>query len=245
DADNRQLIRMLAAGDTIDGRTVDPVAAGAADADGLVVADDASVFAWTSDGRWRASPLGSEADLALARAPVAAYGGTLYALDGGGQVVKLGAGAGDDASVWAGIDTFPDLAQARDLEVDGSVYVLLADGRVLTFYQHALKTAVLPEVTPALAHPAYLAQTAHSGARYVVDPEARIGDSVGRLVRVAADGAARQFVVPATGAGGDLLAHAQDVAIDERSGAVFIVADGVVWRAALPASATSAVSGAV
>ncbi len=231
DAEHRQLIRMLAPGDAIDGRRVDPIATGAADADGLVVADDASTFLWTPDGKWRAIPLTNQPNLALARAPVAAYGDVLYALDAGGQIIKLGDGQGD-ASVWAGTDAFPDLAQARDLTVDGSVHVLLADGRVLTFYQHALKGSTLPALTPALEQPAYLAQAAHSEAFYIVDPTARLGDSVGRLVRATADGAARQFVAP--GVGADLFAHAQDVAVDERAGTVYLVVDGQLWQAALP-----------
>src|SRR5262249_14956168 len=139
DPAGRRLIRMLAPGDAIDGRTVDPIAAAAADGDGLVAADDASTFVWTPDGHWTASPLASLADASLGAAPVAAYGDALYALDPGGRIVKFGIGANAEASVWAASDTFPDLTKARDLAVDGSVHVLLGDGRVLTFFQHALK----------------------------------------------------------------------------------------------------------
>jgi hypothetical protein len=245
DPAGRQLIRMLAPGDAIDGRTVDPIAAAAADGDGLVAADDASTFVWTPDGHWTASPLASLADASLGAAPVAAYGDALYALDPGGRIVKFGIGANAEASVWAASDTFPDLTKARDLAVDGSVHVLLGDGRVLTFFQHALKSSVLPEVTPPLAQPAYLAQMVHSGALYIVDPPTRIGGSAGRLVRVGADGAARQFILPGDGPGASRLARAQDVAVDERSGSVYLVADGQLWQATLPPTTTAIASAAV
>src|SRR5262249_49931782 len=77
------------------------------------------------------------------------------------------------------------------------------------------------------------------------DPPTRIGGSAGRLVRVGADGAARQFILPGDGPGASLLARAQDVAVDERSGSVYLVADGQLWQATLPPTTTAIASAAV
>ena len=134
-------------------------------------------------------------------------------------------------------DDVPDLVDARDFAIDGRIHVLMEDGRTLTFSRGALIGTVSPFVVPALTDAAFLADVPFANDFYIVDP-AGIGENVGRIVRVDASGEARQYFTPAP-APGDLTAHAaavtlatvEDLAIDELTGIVYWVSEGVIWRA--------------
>ena len=241
DATRPTLVRLLAAGDSVQGQAVGPLRLGGADRSGVVVGDGTSAFARSNAGIWQRAELGTSDGIDVATAPFGEFDGALYTVDPARGILKLPTQAGEAPLVWASVDRYPDLAAARDLAVDGSVRVLLDDGRLMTFYQHVAQSTVLPEVTPPLEQPAFLARAAGSTAVYVVDPATAIGTGRGRIVRVAADGSVRQIVLPTSGAVGSLLARATSVAVDERAGAVYLLADGQLWRFEVPDLPTVAV----
>jgi hypothetical protein len=67
-----------------------------------------------------------------------------------------------------------------------------------------------------------------------------VGDNQGRIVRFSGESDARQLLTPAAAANPideaamTSLASAEDMAIDELSGALFWVANGEIWQAKLP-----------
>ena len=234
DATSPTLVRLLAPGDSVQGQAVGPLRLGGADRSGVVVGDGTSAFERSNVGIWQRAELGTSDGIDVATAPFGEFDGALYTVDPARGILKLPTQAGEAPLVWASVDRYPDLAAARDLAVDGSVRVLLDDGRLMTFYQHVARSTVLPEVTPPLEQPAFLARAAGSTAVYVVDPATAIGTGRGRIVRVAADGSVRQIVLPTSGAVGSLLAKASSVAVDERAGTVYLLADGQLWRFEVP-----------
>jgi hypothetical protein len=145
--------------------------------------------------------------------------------------------------IWTAVAETPDLAMARDLAIDGRIHLLLEDGRALTFSRGALIGTLAPFVVPSLESAAFLAEAPFSDDFYIVDRAGTIDQNVGRIVRMDAEGAARQILTPAA-APGDAAAHlvanalagAEDVAIDELSGTVYWVSSGEIWRASLPLS---------
>lgn len=235
------LVRLLAAGDAVQGQTVGPLRLGGAGSSGVVVGDGTAAFERSSAGIWQRVELGTSSGIDVATASFGEFDGALYTVDPARGILKLPAQAGEAPLVWASVDKYPDLAAARDLAVDGSIRVLLGDGRLMTFYQHVARSTVLPEVTPPLEQPAFLARAAGSTAVYVVDPTTAIGTGRGRIVRVAADGSVRQIVLPTSGAVGSLLAKASSVAVDEAAGAVYLLADGQLWRVEVPDLPTVAI----
>jgi hypothetical protein len=145
--------------------------------------------------------------------------------------------------VWAAVEDFPDLVNARDFAIDGRIHVLIEDGRMLTFSRGALTGTASPFVVPSLADGAFLAEAPFANDFYIVDRSGSIGENRGRIVRVAASGEARQYLTGAPSPG-DLLGHAaaatlasaEDLVIDELNGIAYWVSGGEIWRATMPVS---------
>ncbi|MCA9863373.1 MAG: hypothetical protein KC432_10150, partial [Thermomicrobiales bacterium] len=70
--------------------------------------------------------------------------------------------------------------------------------------------------------------------RYLVDGDTVIGGNQGRILRVDQAGNATQLLTPEDAESGNALANVDEVAIDELTGTVFWIADGVIWQARLP-----------
>ena len=120
-----------------------------------------------------------------------------------------------------------------DFVIDGKIHLLLQDGRVLTFSRGQLENTAAPFVTPRLTAPRALAQAPLASHRYLVDGDASVGDNQGRVLRVDQGGNTIQYLAPEDEAVRDALADVDQVAIDELTGAVFWIAEGVLWQARL------------
>ncbi|MCC6315411.1 MAG: PQQ-like beta-propeller repeat protein [Thermomicrobiales bacterium] len=243
DAPSGALVQVLAPEQPIVGGALGPIVDGAADDVSAVLTDGFGAARLNQQGAWEWASLKAADDGSNpAAGPLAAFNGALYALTTDGAIVKYDTdGASMTPREWASPVDFPDLAQARDLVVDGRVNVLLDDGRVLAFYKGTLETAQSAPVTPELSGEAYFASAPDSRALYIVEPGARIGGSAGRIIRFDAGGATQQFLVPRPGSGGleaDLatraLGAAIDVAVLEGSGTIYFLSGVDIWQATLP-----------
>ena len=235
-----QLVEVLAPGDTVRGGDVGALASGAADDGMLTLLDPQAAFSRDVSGRWVRSYLAPES-VPHAGTPLSTFQGSLYTLDPEQGLLKYAATDLTAApTLWADVESFPDLLSGQDLAIDGQIHVLLQDGRVLTFLRHQLIEIRAPAVAPPVTAPSQLIGGTDLNALYIVEPAARVGPTSGRIIRLAADGSATQLLPPVPEpalAGADpaaALGSARDVAIDEANGLVYFVTDTDVWRAELP-----------
>jgi hypothetical protein len=139
---------VLKSGETVGDRQVGALVAMAQRVGEVVVIDDkfAAYSFNAGDGTWNAQVLGDSSALAQP-IDVATYDGHLYLLGAKtGQVVKYASGAyGSPPSDW--ISDPAGVAQMVDpiaLAIDGSVYVLLSDGRVLSMQGGKVTATLAP-----------------------------------------------------------------------------------------------------
>jgi len=241
DAKHGRLVRLLAPGDSVQDGIVGELDAAATDGPGLIATDGMAAYERDGAGRWTRRPLGlDDGETPWPPMPVAAFQGSLYALaTETGRVLKFPAeNLAAPPLTWVGAGDYPELTDARDLVIDGRVHVLLADGRVLTFYRGGLQATLTPDLDPPLAEPVALAGGPDTNFLYLVDAGAEIGMTTGRLVRLDGSGGTLQFLPPIPTTEGDAAAHAlanvRDLVVDEAAGIVYFVTDRDLWRATLP-----------
>ena len=243
DPEHGTLVTLLAHGDAVSGGSAGDIRYVSIDGGHVVASDGTATYVRDELGRWQRRPLTvAEGDGLRPDTPVIAWGDAAYGLSRDGDLVRFDQTPSNSrVDVWAAVEDIPDLANARDFAIDGRIHVLIEDGRTLTFSRGALTGTVSPFVVPALADVAFLADAPFANDFYIVDRNGTIGENVGRIVRADASGEARQYLTPAP-VPGDVeahaaavtLAHAEDLAIDELSRAVYWVSDGEIWRATMP-----------
>ncbi len=243
DARRGFLVELLAPGQVVDGVPLGPIVDATVDATGVLLSDGAALYRQDGDGAWRRQPLseprpaGGPTD-----GPTASFNRMLYAIAPGGSIVKYeNDGRGLSPWMWASAAEYPDLADGRDIVVDERVHVLLADGRVVSFYRGVLQSASALPVVPEFTGQGYFASAPGSRALYLVDEAARVGSTAGRLVRFDGGGRTQQFLAPLASPGsaeGGLaaraLAEAQSVAVVEGSASLYLLAGNEIWKATLP-----------
>jgi hypothetical protein len=193
----------------------------------LLILDSGGLLDYDLAWNLRAVPLGQGAAPAGARA-IAAFGGNLYVLDAAANQIwryrPQGDGYGGTAESY--FETPPgDLSTALDVAIDGSVYLLLADGRIRKFFGGAEQNLAIAGLSEPLTRPAALAVDAETrqGALYVAD--------AGRVVQLKPDGAfIRQFR-----AAGDAFDALEDLVVDEGEGRMFVMSGGRLYVTHLPA----------
>ncbi len=120
----------------------------------------------------------------------------------------------------------PELANATDLAIDGSIYVTLSDGKILKFSDGQPEKFELRNLGDPLQRPTIIAvdQNIQDSSVYVVDAALK------RIVQLRSDGVfVRQF--RADDAAFDNL---QDVVVDEQSNRLYVIGQGAVYALALP-----------
>jgi len=238
-----RLVQLLAPGTEIGNTTVGDLRDGAWDGTGATVTDGAHLYAMGPVGRWTRRPMGwPRGGSSWGAGPCGAFEGSFYLLDRrAGQILKFAGSEGTKPEEWVEPGFHDDLTTARDVAVDGRIHVLLADGRVLSFYRGELEATLAAGVTPALHQPVALYGGPDTQALYIVDGG---GEAGGRIVQVGRDGDdIRQLMLPtlATAApGANPLAGVQDLVVDEVSGTLYFVTGDALWRATLPQGATGA-----
>ena len=243
DGDSNRLVLLLARGDTVAGEPVGEVRHVSIDGGQVVASDGEALYVRNDLGDWQRNPL-ALSDVGGLRddSPVVAWGEAAYALSWDSNLVRLERSAnGPVAAVWATVDRFPELQEARDFTIDGRIHVLLADGSMMSFSRGALVGTTTPFVVPLLTNATAFAAAPFANAFYIIDRQGQVGDNRGRVVRFDAAGEAVQFVAPLPTPGdshaelvAQSLAGVESLAVDELAGAVYWICDGALWRARLP-----------
>jgi len=120
----------------------------------------------------------------------------------------------------------PELANATDLAIDGSIYVTLSDGKILKFSDGRPEKFELRNLGDPLQRPTIIAvdHNIQDSSVYVVDAALK------RIVQLRSDGVfVRQF--RADDAAFDNL---QDVVVDEQSNRLYVIGQGAVYALTLP-----------
>lgn len=229
DSDGETLVRLLAPEDVVGGEPVGTLL-GAAWGDGSPVAfsGTAAFLFDPTTATWQRQPLGTFGTPYSGIVQSNGYAGNLYLLSpGSGQILKFAAGAfGQQPEDWTAGLAANDLMSAVDMEIDGRIYVLLADGRILDFYMSALDHTYTPSVTPAIRDAVALSAQAGRPYMYVADGE-------NRLLRLTRDGAVvQQFMA---GSGVPELANIRDIAVDDVLGVAYVLTDQALLQVRLPA----------
>jgi len=187
---------------------------------------------WAYDSRW------SEArPIALSAVPgghdpvaMAAYGGRLYLLDpAGGQIWRYLSENGEFGGEPEPYFSEPSsLSGARDMAVDGNIYVLFEDGGVARYLEGQATPFAVTDVPTPQPHFSALA----------VDPDPNVKNGPVYL----ADGAAERIVVLRdTGVfcaqlrpPGDEFRGLQALTVSEAGDALFVLAGGRIYRVTIP-----------
>jgi hypothetical protein len=165
----------------------------------------------------------------------ASYGGNLYIVDGEGDQVwryrpdENGYGGQPEAYFLSG--TTVDLAGVQAVAIDGNIWLLFADGRLLKFFGGEQRPFDFLGLPGPLATPTALAVAQEGDQLYVLDA------GNGRIVEFTKDGQfLRQFRVRDD----DFLRQAKDMYLDEAARKFYIVTPNRLYVADVPEAATPA-----
>lgn len=161
---------------------------------------------------------------------IRSFDGKLYVLDPAKQQIlkyePTGNGYPNAPTSYLG-QARPELAKALDMAIDGNIYVVLSDGKLLKFTDGQPAPFEVHGLGDPLRQPTLIAidQNAQDSAVYVFDAASQ------RIVQLRPDGLfVRQF--RADGAAFDNL---QDLLIDEQNARLYTISQGVLQTAPLPA----------
>lgn len=234
--EEKRLLLLLAQGTEIDGARVGKLRSVSVDGGAVIASDGDATYARDSQGAWQRRTLAiNEVGGISDTLPVVSWGDAAYGVSWEGDLIRFfETSAGPQSEVWATSALNPDLLQITDFVIDGKIHLLLQDGRILTFSRGQLENTAAPFVTPRLTASRSLAQAPLAAHRYLVDGDTVVGDNQGRIIRVDQSGNTTQYLTPEDATVKDALVDVDEVAIDELTGTVFWIADGVVWQARLP-----------
>ncbi len=193
----------------------------------LLILDSGGLLDYDLAWNLRAVALGQGAVPAGARA-LAAFGGNLYVLDTSGNQLwryrPQGDGYGGAPENYFD-KPLADLASGLDVAIDGNVYLLLADGRILKFFGGAEKNFAVAGLNEPLKKPVALGVDAEARQSSVYVVEA------GRVLQFNPDGVfIRQFR-----AAGDAFDALQDLVVEERSQRMLVMSGSRLYVMSLPA----------
>lgn len=234
--DSRAMDAVLKQGDKVGAATVGRLWGVAFDAKGLYVTDGEYVYMLATDSReWRAVQLGRINNQPWKPGAVAAFDGSVYLLQSEYlQIYRFGVEDATDVAPprdWL-VSGREELEKSRDIAIDGKVYVLLENGRVLLLFQGELSSSLEPRYADSGAAGS-IVNGAATGYTYI-----SVTDSDNSRI-VAFDqlgSAAYQLRLPIGFSTGNVSVRApfdglQDVVVDESSGTIFIVNSDAIWTA--------------
>ncbi|MGB3306645.1 MAG: hypothetical protein WBA63_10710 [Thermomicrobiales bacterium] len=243
--DEKKITRVLEEGSTVknaDGHdvTVGDLYGVAYDTEGLYATDGSNVFIYGAENKWQAVALGEINEQGPWPAgPIGSFSQSLYILEAEYRNIYRFDTSDDaksaDAVDWVLPGSRADLNDAVDMAIDGNIYVLLSDGRVLTLY----RGDILSEVAPTYLKDADVRSIfngASTGYLYV----SVVDGSDGRIVAFDHQGQREyQLELPAgfSTQGVDVLApfeKLQAITIDEDSGTIYLINGDAIWTARYP-----------
>lgn len=231
DPNETKLVRMLGSGDQVDGQPVGTLLGGSW-GDGTPIAFDSQnlyLFDPTGAG-WSRHRLGTAGSPYGDITGSSGYGGNLYLLSpGSGEILKFkSSDFNAQPESWTSGLTVEDLRNGIDMIVDGRIYVLLRDGRILDFYMSALEKTVTPQVVPAITHAVAFSSQTDRPYYYLADDQGRILrlDREGKLVQ--------QFRADENTSGVPSLDGIQSMAVDDVLGTGYVLTDHGLLMVRLP-----------
>ncbi|MGQ9489472.1 MAG: hypothetical protein ACUVR4_10220 [Anaerolineae bacterium] len=160
---------------------------------------------------------------------VAGYGGNLYIADvGAGQIwrhrpAETGYG---EAEPYFG-NTTVNLAGLQAMAIDGNIWLLFADGRLLKFFGGEQRSFIWRRLPQPLNGPADIAVPLQGDRLYVADA------GNGRIIEATKDGEfLRQFRMRQ----GDILRNLRSLFLDEAGAMFYILTDDQLYRVDIPAA---------
>lgn len=231
DPNETKLMRLLGSGDQVDGQPVGTLL-GASWGDGTPIAFDSQnlyLFDPTGSG-WSRHRLGTAGSPYSAITGSSGYGGNLYLLSpGSGEILKFSSSDFNaQPEAWTSGLAVEDLRSGVDMIVDGRIYVLLRDGRILDFFMSALEKTVTPQAVPAIEHAVAFSSQTNRPYYYVADDQ-------GRILRLDRDGKLiQQFTADESVAGVPSLDGIQSMAVDDVLGTAYVLTDHGLLMVRLP-----------
>ena len=227
---NAVLVQLLKPGDVVgDGQVLAPHAISWND-DRLMAVDAKRAYTLDpSTGQWQAQSLATFETAGHVDATAAdSFDGNLYLLNPtAGKILKFQADAyAATPEDWVGNVAKDDMKSAVDFAIDGHVYVLLSDGRVLDFLRSRLEATFAPTVVPPLSNATAIVAEPDQSFIYVLHgPD-------GRILRLTRDGALAQQIT--MGDAADRLRGAISLAVDENRGIAWVVTGTSIVTVRLP-----------
>lgn len=223
------LVTLLEPGDTVDGATVGALRAASWREDGPLVVDDSAAYIFDREtGQWMREELGKPEDGGTPELrAVDAFDFNLYALDTARPSILKYTG-GDYTGlpeIWSeGLDV-PEMATALDIAVDGSIYLLLDDGRILSLFLNTVDQFLEPSILPAFDNATGLSFGSEKNYLYLLNED-------GRIARITREGVLiQQFSAPQEVAD---FSGLRELVVDEVSGIGYALVDNRLYAIRLP-----------
>lgn len=228
DPEESRLLRLISAGDEIDGRTVGELQGASWGHGSPMAMDGTTVYTYDSTTTsWAAQELGTFGEAYSDVSAISGYIGNLYLLSSQtGQILRY---HGDQFEAmpedWTGGAGAEELAGGVDLMIDGRIYVLTEDGQVLDFYRSALDNSVTIDAMPQIEEAVGFSYQSDRSYLYVADAHDRI-------LRVTPDGRVVQQFMSAADA--VQLENIQHIAVDDALGTAYVLTDNALMQVRLP-----------
>jgi len=163
---------------------------------------------------------------------IAGYNGNLYVADPGADQIWRYAptanGYEGEPTAWFPEDKKPDMAGLVGIAIDGHIWLLHSDGRLLKFLSGEQRAFAWDGLPSPFSSPSALALSQEGDRLYVADP----GNS--RIVEATKDG---KFLRQFKAREGTLLSGIRHLFLDESKGMFYIVTADQLYKASIPQAA--------
>ncbi len=163
---------------------------------------------------------------------ISGYNGNLYVADPGADQVWRYAptanGYEGEPTAWFEDAKKPDMAGLVGMAIDGHIWLLHSDGRLLKFLSGEQRSFVLDQLPTPLNGPTALALSQEGDRLYVADP----GNS--RIIEATKDG---KFLRQFKAREGTLLSGVRHLFLDESKGMFYILTADELYKASVPQAA--------
>jgi hypothetical protein len=157
------------------------------------------------------------------------YNGNLYMADSGADQIWRYAptanGYEDDPTGWFQAGKAPDMASLVSMAIDGRIWLLYSDGRLLKFLSGDQQPFVWTDLPTPLNGPTAVVVSQEGDRLYVADP----GNA--RIIEATKDG---KFLRQFKAREGDLLRNVRDLWLDEAKGYFYIITGDQLYKASIP-----------
>ncbi len=228
DPEESRLIRLLSAGDDVDGHTVGELQGAAWGEGSAMVMDGTNVYTYDATAAdWSRAELGTFGEAYSGIPAISGYIGNLYLLSSEtGQILRY---HGDQFEAmpedWTGGNAVEELSAGVDMMIDGRIYVLTENGQVLDFYRGALDNTINLTIAPEIEGAVSMSYQTGRSHLYVADTHDRI-------IRATTDGqSVQQFM---SDADAPELENIQSIAVDDALGSAYVLTDNALMQVRLP-----------